>query len=69
MRNFKRLTTRSDRSLLLWGGILTVIVLLAVFANVFATHNPTEVNLKNVFSSPSANNVFGTDNPANKSQP
>lgn len=62
MKNFKLLTTKSDRSLLLWGGILTVIVLLAVFANVFATHNPTEVNLKNVFSSPSANNVFGTDN-------
>lgn len=62
MRNFKLLTTKSDRALLLWGGILTVIVLLAVFANVFATHSPTEVNLKNVFSSPSANNVFGTDN-------
>lgn len=63
MRNIKIfLKNRNNRNMLIWGTVLAVIVLVTIFANVFSTHNPTEVDLKNVFLGPSVKNLLGTDN-------
>lgn len=56
------LKNRNNRSMLIWGIVLFVIVLVTIFSSVFSTHNPTEVDLKKVFLSPSAKNLLGTDN-------
>jgi ABC-type dipeptide/oligopeptide/nickel transport systems, permease components len=62
MKIKRALLKNISKSLFLWGIVFSVTVILSVFANVISTHNPVEVNLKNVYSHPGANNLLGTDN-------
>lgn len=43
-------------------GVLVVIALAAVFANVLSPYDPNAVDLGNVYSGPSAQHILGTDN-------
>ncbi len=46
-----------------FGGVtLLVMIFLAVFAPVVAVHDPLEINVKDIFHSPSSTYFFGTDN-------
>ncbi|MCR4435090.1 MAG: ABC transporter permease [Clostridiales bacterium] len=62
MKRMKKfIKDKNTRRIFLWGSILTVIILMSVFANLLSAHNPTEVDLKNVFSPPGPENLLGTD--------
>ncbi len=48
--------------LALFGGLtILVLVLIAVFAPLIATHDPSEINIKDALLSPSRAHLFGTD--------
>ncbi len=51
----------SNPSAALGGILFLIIVILVVFAPLFAPYGPTEVNLKNTFASPSLEHICGTD--------
>ena len=50
-----------DRSAVLAGGFLTVVLVAAIFAPLIAPHDPTEQNLAPPFSGPGWGHLLGTD--------
>jgi peptide/nickel transport system permease protein len=47
--------------LVVGGSLLAVLAIVAVFAPLFATHEPNSINLRDTLSGPSAEHFFGTD--------
>jgi len=58
-----RLLSKVKGSYLLYSGLTVVLffIVVAIFAPFIATHDPTAINLNNIFAAPSAQNFFGTD--------
>ncbi|WP_303849951.1 ABC transporter permease [Seleniivibrio woodruffii] len=58
-----RLLGKVKGSYLFYSGLAVVLffIILAVFAPVIATHDPTAIDLNNIFAAPSAEHFFGTD--------
>jgi peptide/nickel transport system permease protein len=50
-----------NRALLLWGCILTLVMILSTAAPLFAHCDPLAVDLQNVFTAPNLQHPFGTD--------
>jgi len=42
-------------------GIIAILIIIALLAPVIATHDPTEINLKEAYLPPSSGHYFGTD--------
>ncbi|MBS4176749.1 ABC transporter permease [Bacillus sp. FJAT-49731] len=45
-----------------WGGLFAIILVSTVFAPLFSTHNPNEIDLTAVYASPGKEHWLGTDN-------
>ncbi len=58
-----RLLGKVKGSYLFYSGLAVVLffIVLAVFAPVIATYDPTAIDLNNIFAAPSAQHFFGTD--------
>ena len=58
-----RLLRKAKGSWLLYSGLIIVVffMILALFAPIIATHDPTAINFNDVFLAPSSSHYFGTD--------
>jgi len=58
-----RLLGKVKGSYLFYSGLVVVLffIVLAVFAPLIATYDPTAIDLNNIFAAPSAQHFFGTD--------
>ncbi|TCK61793.1 ABC transporter permease [Seleniivibrio woodruffii] len=58
-----RLLRKIKGSWLFYSGLSVVMffIIVAVFAPLVATHDPTAIDLNNIFAAPSSANLFGTD--------
>jgi len=50
-----------NRLMIFGAVIITMLILTAVFSPYIATHNPTEINIKDAYRAPSWQHFFGTD--------
>lgn len=60
-RNKRPFGSGSNFLLILGGGIVAFFALIAVFAPLIATYDPTSINMRAVFLPPSSAHFFGTD--------
>ena len=51
----------SNRSIIIPAGIIILLFLGAVFASYIAPYDPFDINVKNAYSGPSKEHIFGTD--------
>ena len=52
---------QNNRRFCLYTALVTMLVLIAIFAPLLAPYDPIDGNMKNVFAAPSAEHWFGTD--------
>lgn len=53
--------SKAQKRCLFFLSIVTLIIMVAIFAPVISTHNPNQAVLENAFQSPSKEHILGTD--------